>query len=110
MVLIVSMWSQGASRNGLFFKRPFGSLCSYPSNEGIGISTWFEGGSTMESRKLVYKVMTSPACMHVTCIKEFQCLPTCNIAGIDLSVGGDGGVLNTDYYYQFHRLWMSLCG
>lgn len=25
MVLIVSQWSQGASRNGLFFKRPFGS-------------------------------------------------------------------------------------
>lgn len=25
MVLIVSQWSQGASRNGLVFKRPFGS-------------------------------------------------------------------------------------
>lgn len=58
MVLIVSMWSQGASRNGLLFKRPFGSLCSYPSNAGIGISTWFEAGSIMESRKLVYKAMT----------------------------------------------------
>lgn len=59
MVLIVSMRSQGASRNGLFFKRPFGSLCSYPSNAGIGISTWFEGGSVIESRKLVDKVQVT---------------------------------------------------
>lgn len=66
MVLIVSPWSQGASRNGLFFKRPFGRpvfLSEQRRNRHFH-SVW--GGLVMESRKIAYKVMT--CCMHAVII------------------------------------------
>lgn len=66
---------RGLVEMGCFLRGHLAALCSYPSNTGIGISTWFGGSSVMESRKPVYKVMMDQTgwCMqqcrwHVTCM------------------------------------------
>lgn len=45
---------RGLAEIGCFLRGHLAALCSYPSNAGIGISTWFRAGSVMESRKLAY--------------------------------------------------------
>lgn len=62
---------RGLVEMGCFLRGHLAALCSYPSNTGIGISTWFGGGSVTESRKPLYKVMMDhdDGCRwHVTCM------------------------------------------
>lgn len=107
---------RGLVEMGCFLRGHLAALCSYPSNTGIGISTWFGGGSVMESRKILYKVMMDHmhACRwHITCMhplfKEFQCLPTFNIACIALSVGGRGYQILTIITNFTHSGWAQTC-
>lgn len=74
---------RGLAEIGCFLRGHLAALCSYPSNAGIGISTWFRAGSVMESRKLAYEVLTYHM-VHV--IKECRCLQTYNNVQINMSI------------------------
>lgn len=64
---------RGLPELGCFLRGHLAGLCSYPSNAGIGISTWFRGGLVMDSRKIAYMVMT---CRMHTVIKRLAGLHT----------------------------------
>lgn len=50
---------RGLAEMGCFLRGHLAGLCSYPSNAGTGISTWYRGGLVLDSRKIAHMMMTS---------------------------------------------------